>query len=76
MSAYTTRYTEYARVHGRTPDEMARAEAHNAGYIIWICARLDEWRAETGYQGSLGGEPAREFDEWLARVPAIERRDA
>lgn len=73
MSAYTIRYTEYARVHGRTPEEMARLEAHNAGYINWVRARLDEWRAETGYRGSLIGEPAAEFDEWLARVVENDR---
>jgi len=66
MSQYATRYTQYAIAHGRTPEEMARAEAHNVGYINWIRAQINEWRAETGYHGLLIGEFAQEFDRWLA----------
>lgn len=78
MSSYTTRYTHYARVHGRTLDEMAEYDrerypgGQNVGFINWCRER---W-AEHGRPGVLTNDVQAAFDEWLGTLPVIGESEA
>lgn len=75
------RYVEYARAHGKTPQEQMDADRVTwpggvmTEFICWIGARWAEWDK---LQGRKLGEPHigkdhADFDAWLAtRAPEAE----
>ena len=69
------RYRLYAMAVGASSPEAALATdrkrypgGHLAGFIVWIQARWQEWRRETGYEGAAVDAAHDAFDEWLAIV--------
>ena len=73
--AWNSRYYQYARAHGRKPDEQL---AHDdeawpggkmCGYLLWNSRRLEEFRR---FLGLKSGQPLwdadyKAYDAWLAR---------
>lgn len=73
MSQYTERYTQYARLSGRTPDEQAAHDdklgvGRNTDFIVW-CSMM--WRKFREVHPELMGGEAEHyhFDAWLASLP-------
>ncbi len=84
LRGHNPRYVEFARVHGRTPENQLRHDVEAwpggkmAGYILWLGARLREFlksHPEHGMRGGGIGEVLadntahRAFDAWLHTLP-------
>lgn len=80
MSAeWNPRYFHYARLHGRTPDEMLAYDkerfpgGHMGGFMIWINERWDEYALAAGVTNRhetplFTLSHAAAFDAWLASM--------
>lgn len=74
---WNPRYVEFARASGRGPQEQLdhdRAESGDRGgvmtdFILWMGARLREFRADRGYARfrSLTREDHDDLSAWLVR---------
>lgn len=74
VEPWNKRYLEYARAQGTPdPDAMLRRDVSRfpggkmAGFILWISARWDQWRAakELARDAPLSQAQHDEFDAWL-----------
>mgnify|MGYP001595777524 CR=1 FL=1 len=71
---WNPRYGAYAAAHGLAPDEMLREDAAKfpggrmAGYLVWMNARWQEWRALHGIKPNafLSTLEHDDFDAWIA----------
>jgi hypothetical protein len=70
--AYQPRYLAYCRATGGlSPRETWDRDGERypggkgAGFILWIQARVRDWRAETGYIGAMLNHHHAAFDAWL-----------
>ncbi len=66
---FQPRYIAYSKAHGRTPDEMLKADndmMHE--FMIWIDRQWTKWETETGYGPLPKSEQAhQDFDRWLTK---------
>ena len=63
---YNPRFVNYARVHGRSPDDMPS----DYSFIEWVRERWAEWKSLDDNRQycighNVGSEGHRLFDEWL-----------
>lgn len=82
-STWSPRYVNYARVHGRTPDEMLDADrvrfpgGRMAGFISWSRARMRAFYAAhpEAFRASPGGIPRlvdhAAYDAYLDALPVL-----
>lgn len=77
---WNDRFVHYARVHGNSPEDQLAIDkdrwpgGHMCGFTLWIKGK---WRAfaieinktEEYAQGYLTISHAKEFDEWIAKLP-------
>lgn len=78
---WNPRYVQYARVHGRSPEEMLEYDTGRfpggkmCGYINWINARWNEYTSREKVERpvvSPGHHSA--FDQWLSELPEASER--
>lgn len=70
---WNPRYVEYAKAHGRTPEEMTAIDAVDwpggrmTGFICWVGARWADWYRATGFPPNApkGDKEHVAFDAWL-----------
>lgn len=75
---WNPRYVNYARVHGRTPEQMIRYDIEiypggkMTGFILWNRARIEEFKTTSPaafFMGHLTDHDA--YDKWLDQVPVL-----
>ena len=68
--AWNPRFVNYARVHGRTPEDQLAADTRPGNdrpsmhwFVLWNGARLHEWMKLVNYpkEHDLGGRPTKAF---------------
>ena len=67
--AWNPRYANYARVHGKTPEEMLALDGERwpggkmCGFVLWNSARVHEWKTLVGHphESDLHGRPGKSF---------------
>jgi hypothetical protein len=74
--AVNTRFLHYARVHGRTPEEMLKYDEERfpggkmAGYIMWIDQRWNDYTTRVGIRRPVVSHKHHSaFDQWLSELP-------
>ncbi len=76
---WNSRYANYARVHGRSPEEQLEQDkkdwpgGHMVGFVLWGTARIAEYSKLNPGAFAYGGLIDHEaYDAWLDQYPVKE----
>lgn len=77
VDTFNSRYVEYARAHGNTPEDQLVADRQAwpggimAGFQLWMGDRWSDWLREHGrrFDDYLSDADHVAFDAWLAGLP-------
>lgn len=64
MSTYQPRYLAYCKANNTTPEQDSQGGGVSFRFLVWMCARLDEFRSEHGL-GRWDHIPSQQLDDWL-----------